>query len=504
MNVVYIVLLSALGSWLYLFIGDFSFLFNSWNGDDYSHCYLVFPLVLYVLYSDKEKIRVATGGGLWFGIGATILAVCCFYIGRFGSLNIFVQCSMWLFLCGLFLLVVGDSCIKTVWLPLLLGFFMIPLPPFITRLVTFRLRLVSSALSEKMLQLFQVPVYRDGNIIDLGTIQLQVVDACSGLRYLWPSLLMVLLIGWMFSLRPFRRFILVLLAFPVTIFSNAFRIALTGVLAGYIDPILAEGFFHDFSGWLVYVVSLGLLFACAIYLKKGQTPYRQQFVQSAEQYSPNIVAISLIVLFAFCSVFYGDKVLLQKKHNIERQDFTQFSGQIGDWQGEQHVLSAPVLESLGTDDYYNSILFNNDLEITAYLLISWYDHQTTQHAAHAPTSCLLGGGYEIMEKRVLRPQPNSIRNFAVSQILLEKNNHRILSNFWLMQRGRIVTSEWLNKWYLIQDALMKQRTDGALVRIEMAIKAGQTIEEAQAIMDQLVMDLRQELVPFMPKDYSVQ
>ena len=111
-----------------------------------------------------------------------------------------------------------------------------PLPNFITKITSLKLRLISSVLSEKMLQLAGVPVFREGNIIDLGSIQLQVVDACSGLRYLWPSILMALLVGWFFMKKPWKRIVLLLFSIPVTILSNAFRIALTGILTKFIDP----------------------------------------------------------------------------------------------------------------------------------------------------------------------------------------------------------------------------------------------------------------------------
>ena len=107
-------------------------------------------------------------------------------------------------------------------------------------------------------------------------------------------------------------------------------------------------------------------------------------------------------------------------------------------------------------------------------MISWYAHQTVEHAAHAPTSCLLGGGWDLISKRVLPPADKG-RAFPVTQVLLGKGDQRLVSNFWLLQRGRVVTSEWLNKWYLVQDALLQQRTDGALVRVEMAVPRGRPL-----------------------------
>ncbi|QJB55321.1 VPLPA-CTERM-specific exosortase XrtD [Pseudodesulfovibrio sp. zrk46] len=488
--------------WIAVFWSDFGVLINEWDQPDYSHCYLVLPIVAYLLWSERSKIARAMGGGISLGVVCLVFSFAAFYVGRLGSLKFFVYVSMWSSLCGLGLLALGNRSARAMWMPILIGLFAIPFPPFITRLVSLKLRLVSSVISEKMLKVVGVPVYRDGNVIDLGAIQLQVVDACSGLRYLWPSILMALLIGWFFLSKPMRRLFLVLIAIPVTIFSNAFRIALTGVLSKYIDPSLAEGFFHDFSGWLVYVFSLLIMGACA-YFMRSEAPAEMipEPTPPAKNVSwePGILGCCVLGIMLLGQMFY---FTMEKRP--ERKDFTSFPMQIGEWDGQREYLSKPVLKSLGADDYVNVVYRNNETGDVVYLLVSWYDHQTTSHAAHAPTSCLVGGGWGIMSKTQLPAVAGEGRSFPVAQMIMDRNGQKMISNFWLLQRGKIVVNEWWNKWHLLKDAVVLKRTDGALVRIEMPVRQGESVLESQQLLDAFASRLQQTLAGYLPVEYNRQ
>ena len=129
----------------------------------------------------------------------------------------------------------------------------------------------------------------------------------------------------------------------------------------------------------------------------------------------------------------------------------------------------------------------------------YYETQTTQHTAHAPTSCLLGSGWTVEQKRVVGPDAATGRDFPVTQMRLRLGSQVILSNFWFEMRGRHITSEYLNKLYLIWDALTRQRTDGALVRAEMVLLPGQSLEEGQAVLDTFIVPLKEELGRYIPQ-----
>lgn len=492
----------ALAAWIGVFWSDFPLLFKAWGQDDYSHCYLVMPIVGYIVWTNRRRILKTMGGGPQFGYAVCFLAGALYMLGRLGSLKFFVFNSMWLFVCGAALIALGHRAVRGLWMAMLVGFFAIPLPVFITKITSLKLRLISSVLSEKMLNAVGVPVFREGNIIDLGVIQLQVVDACSGLRYLWPSILMALLAGWFFMKKPWKRIVLLVLAIPVTILSNAFRIALTGVLTKFIDPALAEGFFHDFSGWLVYVLSLGILGVGVMLLNRWSPEPAQAEGHEAGPLPPLRTSAwwhAVVVALILGGLFLTQTMLWQNRALPERTSFATFPLVIDEWVGERSVLGEAVQRSLGTDDYLNGAFRSRETGSVVYVLVSWYDHQTTAHAAHAPTSCLVGGGWDVRRKHVLAP--NQDRPFPMTQMVLNREGLPMLSNFCFLQRGRVVVSEWLNKWYLLADSVVMQRTDGALVRFEMPVPPSRSMEEAQAELDRFIGRFRERLSPYLPADY---
>ena len=250
---------------------------------------------------------------------------------------------MWTSLCGMSLVALGQRSFRALWLPMVIGSFAIPFPAFIDRIASFRMRLISSYLSEQVLQLLNIPVFREGNLIDLGVIKLQVVDACSGLRYLWPSILMALLMGWFFLKGPWKRIVFLIVAIAVTIFSNAFRIALIGILTKFIDPALAEGFFHDFSGWLVYVLSLGILWGITMLLAAGQDKTADGGPRplDAVRFNASLPGAwnGAVVLALLATLWAGPYFLKQQQYPPHRERFTGFPTQ--GHSGRANIQSSP-------------------------------------------------------------------------------------------------------------------------------------------------------------------
>ncbi|MEA1946782.1 MAG: exosortase, partial [Thermodesulfobacteriota bacterium] len=182
-----------------------------------------------------------------WGLVPVILSILLIIIGEIGSVETLLYTGIWGCAVGMILVLYGRR-IRYLIFPLGILLFIVPLPPFINRTLTFQLKLAASKLSTAMLRASGVSVLREGNIIDLGVSQLQVVDACSGLRYLMPLFLMALLVGYFFNKRAWQRAILILVVVPLSIFVNSIRIWVTGLLTvkGYQE--LAQSFFHDFSG----------------------------------------------------------------------------------------------------------------------------------------------------------------------------------------------------------------------------------------------------------------
>lgn len=496
--------------WVYLFRNEFSLLNSQWSQDDFSYCYLV-PLVAgYIAWQKRASIAANQDSTTWPGFIGIFLSGVLLLAGRLGSLESFIFLSMWLSIVSVFLVLLGWKAIKQLAFPALLLLFIIPPPAFIERVLSFNLRLLSSSLSFQLLNLLNVPVFLEGNIFDFGTLTLQVVDACSGLRYLLPTIFLSLLVGYILNTRFLSRAILVLISAPVAILLNTIRITITGILVRYISPALAEGFFHDFQGWLIYLGAIALLTIASLALKRlegpatGHIPPPVHGGESEEKPSSQTtfkhpkIQLAILVSGLFVALSVGGSSFIGAQTVPSWKSLETFPLQVGEWTGTRSYLDKATLDSLWADDYFLASYSNTITGSTLHLFVPYYKIQTAQHTAHAPTSCLLGSGWEIAGRSQLGPTATTGRNFPVQQLILSKNGEQLLSNFWFQQRGRILASELSNKVFLLIDALIMHRSDGALVRVEMVIPRGMTVAQAQTELDAFAAQVESTLRTYLP------
>lgn len=500
-----ILAISALAAILivYLYWSAIPRLLLFWERPDYSHGYIIPFLLAGIFWNEKKRLAAAADNTHKFTYIFLLATAGLFLLGSLGGILSLVFMSMWTLLLAILGLFYGDKGLKVLWPLAVTAFFAVPWPAFLFRSASFQLRLISSYLAELMLRVLSIPVFREGNIIDLGRIQLEVVDACSGLRYLLPSVLLAVLAGWLFLRRPLARVILVAMSIPVAVFSNAFRIMITGILCRWFGPEMAEGFFHDFSGWLVYVVSLLVLLALLYVLRRFENrkpekipaPLPEKTFRFSE-FIPTkrslLITVTVLGLLSLVNIWAS-----RPAPALERLNMAAFPQQIGDWRAFPITLDKAVIESLGTDQYFNATYLNDKTGDSLYFLITYYPEQDSGAAAHAPASCLLGGGWSIIKKGELRPEENP-HNMPLGQMLLKKETAYIVSNFWFQQRGRVISNEFLNKIYLFLDAFKTRRTDGGLVRIELPLRPGMAPEQGQAVVDEFIELIRPEITKYIP------
>ena len=199
-----------------------------------------------------QRFRSGQDYGRWNGI-------LLFWIGELSGEFFTLYLSSWLILVGLCWMHLGWGKLKAIWFPSVFIMAMFPPPNFFHHNLTLRLKIISSQLGVWMLQTYGMSAYREGNVIDLGFTQLQVVDACSGLRYLYPLIIMAILLSYFYKAAWWKKVLLVLSAIPLTIITNSLRIAMTGVLYEIWGSTVAEDFFHGFSGWLIFIFGLAVL-----------------------------------------------------------------------------------------------------------------------------------------------------------------------------------------------------------------------------------------------------
>jgi exosortase D (VPLPA-CTERM-specific) len=505
----WISLVVMLGAFGLQFYEDFGNLMIRWNSDDFSYCYLVPFVFIYLVYTNRQSLAGKELRSSATGLVVLLIAGIVYLGGKLGSVETLVYMAIWFAVVGMALSAVGFAAVKTFAFPFVILAFIVPLPPFLNQLFTFKLKLISSALSVNMMRAAGLSVFREGNIIDLGITQLQVVDACSGLRYVYPLVLMGLVFAYLFHKKWWERIVIIGATIPISVLSNAIRIAITGYLTLKVSPEAAEGFFHGFSGWLIFMVSFVFLAILSWLLKVIRTRVLKQipvrvekgdgapFAIGFENARPVYLSIAAALFVGFWAI-HG--AFASGQIRPDRKPFDLFPTEIGDWRGEKSYLTEEILQSLWADDYVQIQFADSGSGDALLLFVPYYEYQGTRHTAHSPVACIVGGGgFAPRSARILpREFPMPFGKVKIKQMVFEKGNEFLLSNYWFQQRGRIIVSEYWNKWYMFLDSITQRRTDGALVRIEMVVRPGQTVEAAQAVMDAFTMELMKILPEYVP------
>lgn len=252
-------LLAGLLAWLYLPV--LTRLAQQWWSDpNFSHGFFVPLFSLYVVWRDRARIaKVQHEPSLW-GLPVVILALCTLVVGSLGAEVFLARTSLLLLAAGLIVFLYGWKMLHTVLFPLAFLLLMVPIPAIIFNQLTFPLQIFASKVAAWALPLFGVPVLREGNVINLPAMPLEVADACSGIRSLLSLASLAIMYGYLLEPSNLVRVLLALASLPIAVIANSFRIVGTGLLVQYWDPDKAEGFFHEFQGWLVFVSSLVMLF----------------------------------------------------------------------------------------------------------------------------------------------------------------------------------------------------------------------------------------------------
>jgi exosortase len=211
----------------------------------------------------------------WWGLAIMAWGGLQGYFGMLGA-ELFLQRTSFLITrVGLLLVMGGISLIKELLFPLLLLPFMIPIPAVIYNQITFPLQLFASQVAETVLGLVGIPVLRDGNVLELASQKLSVVEACSGIRSLLSLTFLSLVYAYFFDKKVWMRWALLILTIPIAILANSGRVTITGILSE-IDPELARGFFHSLEGWIIFIIALVMLVAThAVINKVGSWTHKE-------------------------------------------------------------------------------------------------------------------------------------------------------------------------------------------------------------------------------------
>jgi len=239
-----------------------------WNEPDYGHGFLVPLFSGYVVWRQRERLFKIESKPANFGLLVMVGAVLLLLVGSLGAELFTSRISLLVLLAGIILFLGGWKVLRALSFPLAFLLLMIPIPAVIYNQITFPLQLIASRFATFWLELVQVPVLREGNVLILPNYSLEVVEACSGIRSLMTLITLAVAYGYLVEPRRWVRYSLVILMIPIAIVSNAIRIMGTGVLTYRFGPKAAEGFFHEFSGWVIFLAALILMFVSHAILKR--------------------------------------------------------------------------------------------------------------------------------------------------------------------------------------------------------------------------------------------
>jgi len=248
----------ALVGWLYCSI--LVYLVLQWGADsNFSHGFLVPVFSIFVLWRNRFHLQSIPVRPFSWGLLAVAFSLVVLVVGVLGAELFLARFSLLLVIAGLVVTFFGIDYLRAILFPLSCLFLMIPIPAIVFNEIAFPLQILSSQIASSILPWFGVPVLREGNIINLAPMSLEIAEACSGIRSLLSLITLAVIYGYLSTKTKWVRVALVLAAVPIAVLANSLRIVTTGLFVQYWNPSKAEGFFHGFSGWLVFLISVAML-----------------------------------------------------------------------------------------------------------------------------------------------------------------------------------------------------------------------------------------------------
>jgi exosortase D (VPLPA-CTERM-specific) len=415
---------------------------------------------------------------------------------------------------------IGWRGVREIWAPLLYLVFIVPLPSFLYQGLSSELQLISSELGVWFVRLFGVSVFLEGNVIDLGIYKLQVVEACSGLRYLFPLTSFAFLCAYLYRGSWWQKGLIFVSAAPVTILLNSLRIGVIGVLVEHWGIEMAEGFLHFFEGWIIFLAGVGLLFGLMWILARlsGRRGGLQDLVRlemlwpagsgegaaagSGQGVSGQAVSRSVAAAVGFLAVGAVAMGALPARSEVvpEWKSFATFPMRLGEWQGRDQPLEQQYLDVLKLDDYVLADYRRPGGGAAVNFYLAYYGSQRKGASVHSPRSCIPGGGWEIGAFVPVAVDGVTVggRPLEVNRVVIAKGSSRQLVYYWFDQRGRQMTNEYGVKWMIFWDALTRNRTDGALVRLVTPVGPGEDLGRAERRLGEFLKEAYPEISAYVP------
>ncbi len=495
---------------LVTFRDGLGFMVTMWDDPQYSHASMIPLVAFYLFWLRAKELKALDPAGSWLGILCVVFGLGLQVLGALSAVYEIPMYGFVISIWGLVIAAIGLTGLRVLWVPLVYLLFMVPLADFLESRLTFGLQLLSSQIGVAMIRLAGISVFLQGNIIDLGTYKLQVAEACSGMRYLFPLMSFGFLCAVLFRGQWWQRAIIFLSTIPITILMNSFRIGVIGILVNYYGIEMAEGFLHLFEGWVVFMICvLVLFFEIWIFARLEKQGFLKIFgldipalvdLTGLLRYArPNpqiLTAIVILIVAAIASLTVTRPPTLIPVH----ASLQRFPLRIGEWVGREGSLDQEMLDAVKATDYALSAYIRPSDPVPVQVWIAYYEAQGQGAGVHSPQSCLPGGGWRIeslqeYEVPQVRADGGSLR---VNRVVIALGDQRQVVYYWFAQRGRVLQNEFLVKWFILWDGIRMNRTDGALVRIATSVDDVSRMAEADLRLQAFLRDADPKLSYYLP------
>lgn len=494
-------------------------LYDVWNlKPEYSHGIIIPILSAFLIWRQRQELRALPFTGSWYGLTLIAAGLALRLLGELTTMHTLEHYAFLLVLYGLVLSLTGPKVFGRLWMPLLILVFALPLPSLIDSALSLHLQLLSSAIGVAVIRAAGISVLLEGNVIDLGNYQLEVAEACSGLRYLYPLMTLAFIIAYLFRGPSWKRAATFLSSVPITIAMNSLRIGFVGITVEYWGLKMAEGVLHEFEGWLIFMLSIGAVVLVAMGLAKlGRSPAvastghavpTADIAPAANAIPPSVnltqrpstgtqaiprpftAAVAIVIVGAVASV----GAPAPEVTTPPRDSFANYPLEMREWTGQREALEPIYLDRLRLDDYVLANYRRRDGAVVNFYA-AYYESQDSTRAVHSPHDCLPGGGW-LMQKLEQRPFPGAgAKSFAANRAIIQLGANRQIVYYWFDERGRHLTNEYAVRWYLFWDALTRHRTDGSLVRFVAPLPQG----VSEATVDAQIQSLGARIVPTLER-----
>lgn len=487
---------------------------------EFSHGYVVFLISAWVLWQRHRLIWSIRGAGAASGWLLVAFGTAVAFFAKAANIDSAPYLGLIPLLIGLAAVGLGWPAARLTIVPVGFLVFGFPLPTYTYVEVSTTLQLISSQLGAGILDGFGVPVFLEGNIIDLGVFELQVAEACSGLRYLLPLMSFGALCAFMYRGPWWAKALVVAATVPLAIVLNSARIAMTGLFVHFGSQSLAEGFTHLFEGWVIFLLALAILFVlmyALLRLAGWRGPLRDMLdfdriagtpagrastppgggaaVVPAVAPRPLLAAAATVGLAALLVLPLG----MRPQIVPERPGLARFPLELATWTGTPGSVDPEVRAVLRADDTLFVDFVDHAAGGMVNLWVAYYDSQLGDAHIHLPTTCLPGGGWEYVE---FGPHRTDFRDFdgeplIVNRGVISQGDQRIVMYFWMEMRGQSLHLAQNIKFVNLRDSLFFGRSDGALVRLFTPLAEGERPNDGDARLQALLAHVYLRLEPHL-------